>query len=658
MARPALRVLLVEDDPDDARMLGFELDAVYEAQIDRVWTEDSYRRRLGTRPDVILADYSLPQFSALAALELLRELELDIPLIVVTGTIGEDKAVECMHLGAADYLLKDRLARLAPAVGRALQEKTARDAKRAAEEALRERLHFEELLARSSRRLLHAPAGEVDAALVQLLHTIAPFHQADQVVVRTFDPASGAATMTHRWRSATARVAEPEPVVEAGELDWGVAGLVRGEALLVARTDLPPEAEKMRRFLAERHVAVQGAFPLLVESELVGFLGLQWSAVPSSARDELLNRLTVFSDIVASALARSRAEQQRAQAFKELERLKRAAELERDYLREEVRGAAHGEVIGESSALRSVLELVDAVASTRATVLIRGESGAGKEVIARAIHQRSDRRNGPLVRVNCASIPRELFESEFFGHVKGSFTGALRNRAGRFELADGGTIFLDEVGEIPPDMQAKLLRVLQEGEFERVGDDRTRHVDVRVVAATNRDLEADVESGAFRRDLYYRLNVFPIEVPPLRERRADILPLAAHFLARSEREQRRSGLTLTQEHQVLLEGYDWPGNVRELAHVIERAVILSAKPPLRLDLALNVGAPSSATRLKPSAILTDAELRDLERDNLLAALEEVNYRVSGPGGAAELLGLSPSTLRDRMKSLNIQRKDA
>jgi transcriptional regulator with GAF, ATPase, and Fis domain len=658
MARLALRVLLVEDNPDDARMLGFELEADYDARVERVWTEGAYRAKLGENPDIILADYSLPQFSALAALKVLRELELDIPLIVVTGTIGEDKAVECIHLGAADYLLKDRLTRLAPAVGRALQEKAARDAKRAAEEALRERLHFEELLARSSRRLLHAPAGEVDAALVQLLHTIAPFHRADQVIVRSFDPESGAATMTHRWRSATARVAEPEPVVEAGDLDWGVGELLRGEAILVARADLPPGAGRMRRYLEERQVLVQGVFPLLVENELVGLLGLQWSAAPSSPREELLNRLTVFSDIVASALARSRAEQQRAQAFKELERLKRAAELERDYLREEVRGPAHGEVIGASHALRSVLELVDAVASTRATVLIRGESGAGKEVVARAIHQRSDRSNGPLVRVNCASIPRELFESEFFGHVKGSFTGALRNRAGRFELADGGTIFLDEVGEIPQDMQAKLLRVLQEGEFERVGDDRTRHVDVRVIAATNRNLEAEVEAGTFRRDLYYRLNVFPIEVPPLRERRADILPLAEHFLERSQQEQRRSGLTLSPEDRTLLEGYDWPGNVRELAHVIERAVILSAAPPLRLDLALNAGGATSATRLKPNAILTDAELRELERDNLLAALAEVNFRVSGPGGAAELLGLSPSTLRDRMKSLNIQRKDA
>ena len=245
-----------------------------------------------------------------------------------------------------------------------------------------------------------------------------------------------------------------------------------------------------------------------------------------------------------------------------------------------------GDLIGESPALERVVALIESVASTSATVLIRGESGVGKELIARGIHSRSRRADEPLVKVNCASVPKELFESEFFGHVRGAFTGALKDRAGRFELADRGTLFLDEVGEIPLDLQAKLLRVLQEKEFERVGAEKTRKVDVRIIAATNRDLAAEAAAGRFRKDLYYRLSVFPIEIPPLRERREDILPLAEHFLKLHRRNLGRPHLAFEDDHRRRLLAYDWPGNVRELQHVIERAVILAREGPLRLDLAL------------------------------------------------------------------------
>jgi transcriptional regulator with GAF, ATPase, and Fis domain len=291
----------------------------------------------------------------------------------------------------------------------------------------------------------------------------------------------------------------------------------------------------------------------------------------------------------------------------------------------------------------------------------------GKELFARAIHERSPRHSGPLVKVNCASVPKELFESEFFGHVRGAFTGAFKDRAGRFELADGGTLFLDEVGDIPLDLQAKLLRVLQESEFERVGDDRTRKVDVRIVAATNRNLEADVLAGHFRQDLYYRLSVFPLEVPALRARKGDIVPLAEHFLRVSSLKLGRAELTLDDAHRRLLVEYDWPGNVRELQHVIERAVILSPTPPLLLERALNVSAtpaPLPAPTAAPpprrpvaggQPILTESDLRALERDSIVAALERAAGRIAGPGGAAEILGVRPSTLRDRMKALGIQR---
>jgi transcriptional regulator with GAF, ATPase, and Fis domain len=284
----------------------------------------------------------------------------------------------------------------------------------------------------------------------------------------------------------------------------------------------------------------------------------------------------------------------------------------------------------------------------------------GKELFARAIHERSPRRDGPLVKVNCASVPKELFESEFFGHVRGAFTGAVKDRAGRFELADNGTLFLDEIGDIPFDLQAKLLRVLQESEFERVGDDRTRKVDVRIIAATNRNLEADVTAGRFRQDLYYRLSVFPIDVPPLRARREDVRPLAEQFLQLCSAKLGRSGLEITDAQARLLRDYDWPGNVRELQHVIERAVILSPQPPLELERALQVGQLPAGDDPRPSSgeqpsILRDEELRALERKSIIAALEKAAGRIAGPGGAAELLGIRPSTLRDRMKALGVPR---
>jgi len=302
---------------------------------------------------------------------------------------------------------------------------------------------------------------------------------------------------------------------------------------------------------------------------------------------------------------------------------------------------------------------IDAVAPTPANVLILGESGVGKEMVARAIHDKSERADKPLVKVNCASIPKELFESEFFGHVKGAFTGAHRDRVGRLQLADGGTVFLDEVGEIPLDLQGKLLRALQEREFERVGDERTIKVDVRVVAATNRDLEVEVQAGRFREDLYYRLGVFPILVPPLRDRREDIGPLAEHFLTRTCADLGRDPMNWSKQQVNQLMGHRWPGNIRELRNVIERAVILSNGGRARLDLAMpddagiQADAEVSLAQLDGKDFVTDAEMREHEKANLIAALRYADWRVWGQDGAAVLLGIKPSTLTYRMKALGI-----
>ena len=358
---------------------------------------------------------------------------------------------------------------------------------------------------------------------------------------------------------------------------------------------------------------------------------------------------------------RNRAERQLRSTFEENARLREELERERDYLREEVQVSMNfGRIIGESAALKKMLARIEAVAQTSASVLVQGESGTGKELVAHVLHARSPRSQAPLVKVNCASIPRELFESEFFGHVKGAFTGAHRDRVGRFKLADGGTIFLDEVGEIPLELQGKLLRVLQESEYERVGDDQTHSVDVRVIAATNRDLEQAVADGKFREDLYYRLSVFPIEVPPLRERGDDVLQIASHFLERTCQEFGHPPLTLSKQQAALLKRYDWPGNVRELKNVIERAVILSRGKVLRLDLAMTdiLRAPEHAQRGDEpleQRVLTERELRELERENMITALRLSDWRVSGPNGAASLLGVKSTTFSDRMRKHRIAR---
>jgi PAS domain S-box-containing protein len=385
-------------------------------------------------------------------------------------------------------------------------------------------------------------------------------------------------------------------------------------------------------------------------------LDLLMSSVPERDAAGNVRRLLIASKDVTERL---RAERDLRKALAENAQLREELERERDYLREEVNVAMNfGRIIGRSRSLSKMLAQIEAVANTPANVLVLGESGVGKELVAHAIHSKSERSGAPLVKVNCASIPKELFESEFFGHIKGAFTGAHRDRIGRFQLADGGTLFLDEVGEIPIELQGKLLRVLQENEFERVGDDETRTVDVRVIAATNRDLERLVLDGEFREDLFYRLSVFPIAVPPLRERREDLVLLARHFLEQTCADFGREPLRLTRSHANAIESYDWPGNVRELKNVIERAVILSPGNTLRLDLSLPGSEASSGiqpTAAVPDAVLTEQQMREFRKQNIIAALKQTDWRVSGKGGAAELLGIKPTTLADRIKSMRIRR---
>ncbi len=335
------------------------------------------------------------------------------------------------------------------------------------------------------------------------------------------------------------------------------------------------------------------------------------------------------------------------------------------YLREEIKSIYRfDQTLGQSQALKRVLEDVEQVAVTDTTVLILGETGTGKELIARGIHGASRRSDKPLITINCAAIPAALMESEFFGHEKGAFTGATQKREGRFELADRGTIFLDEIGELSLDLQAKILRVLQEGEFAPVGSSQTKKVDVRVIAATNRDLNQAVRDGGFREDLYYRLNVFPIEVPPLRDRDDDIILLASAFAAKFAQRMGRRIEPLSAESESRLRAYAWPGNVRELQNVIERAVITSRDGHLNLDRALpDAGGQTipgrrpaeETTPVASNRILRIRDLQQLERENILRALESTAWRVAGKDGAADLLGMNPSTLNSRIRALGIRR---
>ncbi|MCO6427383.1 sigma 54-interacting transcriptional regulator [Nitrosomonas communis] len=385
---------------------------------------------------------------------------------------------------------------------------------------------------------------------------------------------------------------------------------------------------------------------------------VEYTSTPLREDGKLKGAVVVFRDITE----RRKNERQREAAYTQIKILKDLLERERDYLRDEINvNINFGEIIGESQALKRTLAQIEAVAKTSTSVLILGESGVGKEMVARAIHANSSRADKPLVKVNCASIPKDLFESEFFGHVRGSFTGAHRDRVGRLHLAAGGTLFLDEVGEIPLDLQGKLLRALQEHEFERVGDDKTIKVDVRIVAATNRDLKAEVEAGRFRKDLYYRLSIFPIEVPPLRERIQDIGPLAIQFLNNICKELGRDPLTLTRQQLDSLNRYHWPGNIRELKNVIERAVILTKGSRLRLDLAMSHNhqneKPLIAAPPENNEFVTDAIFREQEKLNMVAVLRHTNWRISGTDGAAELLGIKPSTFAYRMKVYGIKQSD-
>jgi transcriptional regulator with GAF, ATPase, and Fis domain len=503
-----------------------------------------------------------------------------------------------------------------------------------------------------SGSFIDLPVEEIEAEIDRALETLLDVFDTDRAIFYELDAAGGPPLSIQQ----AVRPPAPKYAGTPSTLRWYLSELRAGRTVALARVpeEIPAEAsEAEREEVARTSLLSIMAVPLHIGGRLACVLPTSsfrkyrdWTA-----EDE--ERLKVVGNVIANALYRKRAEAELKQRLAQIEELKNRLEAENVVLREEVR-AAHGfdKIVGKSEALGRVLASVEQVAPTDTTVLLLGETGTGKELLANAIHERSPRRQRPLVKVNCAAIPPALNESELFGHEKGAFTGAQMLRIGRFELADHGTIFLDEIGDLSLDLQSKLLRVLQEGEFERVGSSRTRRVNVRVIAATHRDLPREIAQGRFREDLFYRLRVFPIAVPPLRERREDVPLLAWAFIQKKQREIGRRVSKISRGDMERLTAYAWPGNVRELANVIERALILSEGATLKLGEDF---APADPARSSPAAGPADLPLDGVEREHIQGVLARCGWRVEGHGKAAEILHLNPSTLRYRMKILGIRR---
>jgi formate hydrogenlyase transcriptional activator len=510
---------------------------------------------------------------------------------------------------------------------------------------LQSSLEFETLISRLSRTFVNLPVERIDGELSNGLNDVAEVLHLDHVSITLTGPDKKGGSVTQSW------VRPEDPSAPVGKTDetlrWVASHTSNHEICCVsALEDLPEEAVADRAYMLSMGLKSWLTIPLLVGGEHVGSMSTSMSRRTQKWDSLLILRFQQAADVFANALVRARVDENLRHAFDEIEQLKSRLETENVYLRKEVKlEHSHNEVIGDSEGLRRVLKKAEQVAATDSTVLLLGETGTGKELIARTVHEHSRRKHRVMVKVNCAALPASLVESELFGREKGAFTGALTREIGRFELANGSTIFLDEIGELPVELQSKLLRVLQEGEFERLGSPKTIRVDVRVIAATSRNLQNAVREGKFREDLFYRLNVFPMTIPPLRERREDIPPLVWHFV--NDLGQ-RMGRSIESVHAATMEafkGYYWPGNVRELRNVIERSLITSTNTVFRAELPIVETAADTLTQTSDG----------VERSHILHILDMTAWRIRGEGGAAQILGLKPTTLESRMQKLGISR---
>ena len=515
-----------------------------------------------------------------------------------------------------------------------------------------EHLRFDALLSRLAADFMKTLPEVVDNRIEGALRDLVLFFGVDRSTVVQQSPEEGAYRVTHSWAREGI---EPTPALAIdSEFPWCTDRLLGAESVVFSRLDdLPSEASRDRASFSRVGPRSMAAFPLVSSSGVLGAVTFGTLTRETEWSGTMLQQIRLVAEVFAGALERKQNDLQLREALAHVERLKKRLEAENIVLRETAEELSRSdEIVGVSPELEHVLRQVDQVAPTDTTVLLLGETGTGKELIARAIHRRSRRRDRPLIVVNCAALPPSLIESELFGHERGAFTGALYRKLGRFELANGGTIFLDEVGELPLDLQAKLLRVLQEGEFERVGSTKTRKTDVRVIAATNSDLEERLVDGTFRSDLYYRLRVFPIQLPPLRERSEDIPLLVWHIIGRLRGQQLGSAIQRVPDPVMeRLQAHSWPGNVRELQNVIEHAMIVSRGPELELEWSFGDPHRASVSTAEPEI----RTLGQVEREHIVRVLESCDWKVQGRGNAAERLGLNPSTLRSRMRKLEIER---
>jgi PAS domain S-box-containing protein len=604
-----LRILYLEDDSSDAELVQATLESEGLAcHITRVERESEFVTALEQVGfDLIMADYTLPSFDGMSALKISKEVCPEVPFIFVTGTLGEEVAIEALTLGATDYVFKTRLSRIVPAVQRALRESEEKTQRKKAEENLR---RSEAYLAEAQRVSHTGSFG---------------WHVSSGKIY---------------WSQESFRIFGYEPAAEASI------------EMVVERTH-PEDRAALHQFM-ERVSRDRKEFyfehRLLMPDGAVKYLRVigHPSTSDKSSRFEIVGAVTDITE-------RKRAEEDLEKAFDEIRKLRDQLYKENLALREEIdKASMFEEIVGDSPLLRGILTRLAKVAPADSTVLITGETGTGKELIARAIHKRSRRCSRAFVSVNCAAIPSTLIASELFGHEKGAFTGALQRRLGRFELADGGTIFLDEIGELPPETQIALLRVLQEREFERIGGTHTIHADVRVITATNRDLQTAIASGAFRSDLFYRLNVFPIHISPLRERKEDIPLLVEYFIDRYSRKVGKKIRGIEKKTLELLQSYSWPGNIRELQNVIERSVVICETEIFSVDPSWLSLASSSLVDQDPGSSLP-RRTADQEKKIIEAALTDSQGRVSGPMGAAAQLGMPASTLESKIRTLKINK---
>jgi len=516
-----------------------------------------------------------------------------------------------------------------------------------AEKNKEKRLQFEALLSEISTRFVTQPVERIDYEIEDALRRICEFVNIDlSALWQWSDEACHVLKLTHFYSSQDGEA--PYEGMSQDHFPWCRQQMLNGQIVSISSLEeLPAEAARDRESCRLFGIKSNLTFPLSVEGEPpIGVLGFNTMRIERDWPELLVQRLQLIVQIFTSALERKRMDADLRRHFRKIEALKQRLEQDNLYLKQEVKLLLdHNEIIGQSMVMKKVLSLAEQVAGTEATVIIRGETGTGKGVLAREIHGMSSRKDRPLVTVNCASLPSSLIESELFGREKGAYTGALTRMAGRFEVADKSTIFLDEIGELPFDVQSKLLQVLEDGRCERLGSTNPLDVNVRIIAATNRDLAQDVKEGRFRQDLFYRLNVFPILIPPLCERAEDIPLMVWTFVKEFQRKMGKNIESISRKTMESLQCYHWPGNVRELRNVIEHAMILNKGKNLVVDIPGSVPFETQAV----------FRLDEMERHHILNILKRSNWRIAGKGGAAEALGLRRTTLYSKMKKLGIQR---